>query len=65
MQPEDLGKYIEKKLRRNSQSLKLNEKWIGDEGAVYLANDPRLQNLTTLKIYKGGVGDKGVQALAA
>ena len=40
MSPDSLEQYIQKKLRRNNQSLKLNEKLIGDEGALRLEQSP-------------------------
>ena len=45
MSPEALEKYIEKKLRRNHHTLRLNEKIIGDQGAVLLARSPLMKSV--------------------
>jgi len=64
MSGEDLLQYIEKKLRRNSVTLRINNKNLGDEGAKTLAQSPLLKSVKTLVIYKGNIGDAGVRALA-
>ena len=64
MPVDQLEKYIQKKLRRNDTTLKINDKYIGNEGAKALAQSDLLRNVKTLVIYKGGIGDRGVRALA-
>ncbi|SVD76578.1 uncharacterized protein METZ01_LOCUS429432, partial [marine metagenome] len=58
MTGEEIEKYIERKLKRNKQILRLNEKSIGNEGAKVLASLHLLENLETLIIYKGNIQDE-------
>ena len=64
MTGEEIGKYIEKKLKRNNQVLRINAKNLGDDGVAYLARSPILKTVETLILYKGHFGDEGVRALA-
>ena len=63
MTGEEIGKYIQKKLKRNNQVLRINSKNLGDEGVAYLAGSSILKTVSTLIIYKGHFGDEGVRAL--
>ena len=59
-----LEKYLKKKLKRNSFSLRLNEKPIGNRGVKFLSNYDFIKSIQTLTIFNGQVGDEGVKALA-
>ena len=64
MTGEEIGNYIQKKLKRNNQVLRINSKNLGDDGVAYLASTPILKTVKTLILYKGHFGDEGVRALA-
>ena len=60
-----LDKYIKRKLKRNPTVLRISEKPIGNQGAHFLAQSPRLKSIMNLVIYKSQIGDEGVRAIAA
>jgi hypothetical protein len=64
MAGEEIEKYIARKLKSNDRILRLNEKFIGNEGAKILAKSSLLRNVETLIIYKGNIRDEGVRSLA-
>ena len=48
---EKLDRYIKRKFRRNPVVLRISEKPIGNQGALFLSKSPRLKGLTNLVIY--------------
>ena len=57
-------KYIQKKLKRNNKTLRINEKNLGDSGLAVLTQSPLVRSVTTLVLYKVKISDEGVRALA-
>ena len=64
MTGEEIERYIQKKLKRNDQVLRINGKNLGDEGVAHLAKSSLLKTVSVLILYKGNFGDEGVRALA-
>ena len=63
MPQDELRKYVEKKIKRNDQALRIRSKLLGLQGAKFLAGSPLLQNVKTLVLFDTGLGDKGTQVL--
>jgi len=59
-----LEKYVQKKIKRNNQVLKIKSKHLGDQGAQFLAESSLLQNVTILALIDTMIGDEGIRALA-
>ena len=64
MTGEEIERYIQKKLKRKDNLLRINDKNLGDEGVAHLAESSLLNTVSTLILYKGNFGDEGVRALA-